>query len=116
MMALPMLLATATPAASTTTCGPLNAGWKASRSGPDFDLPVNVVVLHDKGHPPTWNGSVITEQQAREYLSFTAKMNPVPVLVLVVTAGTDCREAEAFRRIASELLPCGQGKCVEVAP
>ncbi len=113
-MLLPILLTAVTLPSDIPTCGTLKAGWQASRS--DADVPVNVVVLYGPGKPPIWNGTPVTDKQAREYVGITTKMNPIPVFVLVVSPRADCRQVQAYRSMASRILPCGQGKCVEIHP
>jgi len=106
--------APASAAPAIATCGGPGDGWKTTRSDPG--LQVNLVVLNDSGTQPTWNGITVTEQQVRQYVGITAQMKPVPVFVLVVSPHADCGEASAYRKMASELLNCEQGKCVEVDP
>lgn len=113
-MLLPILLTAVTLPSDIPACGPLKAGWQASRSDPD--VPVNVVVLFESGKPPFWNGTAVTDRQVQEYLGITAKMTPIPVLVLVVSPRADCRQVQTYRSMASRILPCGQGKCVEIHP
>src|SRR5690349_225624 len=113
-MLLPLLLTAVSLPSDIPTCGSLKAGWRASRS--DADVPVNVLILLGSGKPPLWNGTAVTDNQVREYVGITAKMNPIPVFVLVVSPGADCSRVRTYRSMASHILPCGQGKCVEVHP
>jgi hypothetical protein len=120
MVAVAFLPISAAPAA---TCGPPSIGWEKSRG--DLLRPVNVLILYDKPPPipaslnkpivPTWNGSPVTPDQVREYLHVTTMMVPRPVFLLVISPSADCREVQLFRRIASEVLNCGPGECVEVS-
>lgn len=97
------------------TCGPRSAGWKQARG--DRVSPVNTVVLYDHGnHPPTWNGAAVSTENIRQYLGVTAQMSPQPIFVLIVSPNADCREVDALRRMASEVLKCGSHQCVEVSP
>ena len=97
------------------TCGPLPVGWQQARSqGHRY---VNTLVLNDSHTPrPTWNGTPVTDVQVRKYLGVTAAMSPPPDFLLIVSPNADCRQVETFRRMASEIVKCGPGLCVEVDP
>ena len=102
-------------APATQTCGPPEAGWDQFRA--DLASPVNTLVLYDHGNRgPTWNGTPVSAENIREYLGVTARMSPQPVFVLMISPNADCREVDAFRRMASEVLKCASHRCVEVSP
>ena len=126
------------PATAAGVCGPILPGWQSARD--DLSRLVNVLILYDKtekphlvvpvinGKPtkpeltrpeppklPSWNGSPVTSQQVREYISLTAKMVPPgPVFLLTVSPDADCTEVEHYRHMAKEILGCSAGECVEV--
>ena len=100
---------------ASPTCGPPLPGWNEARV--DSAQEVNTVVLYDRGnHSPTWNGTPVNAGQVRQYLEVTKQMSPQPIFVLIISPNADCDEADAYRRMASDILKCGPGRCVEASP
>jgi len=106
----------AVAAQAEPTCGPMATGWEQSRV--NRAERVNTVVLSRRGDgwKTTWNGAPVPIEKVRLYLETTAQMSPQPVFVLIVSPNADCREVETYRRMASDILKCGAGRCVEVDP
>jgi hypothetical protein len=126
------------PATAAGVCGPILPGWQSARD--DLSRPVNVLFLYDKPpaayptvriingkptepqpatpeppKPPSWNGSPVTPEQVREYVSVTTQMTPPgPVFLLTVSPNADCTEVEQYRHMVKEILGCSAGECVEV--
>jgi len=103
-------------AQAAPTCGPPATGW-AQTLVINHGEQVNTVVIFDRGdHSPTWNGTPISADNVREYLAMTAQMSPQPVFLLIVSPLADCHEVDTYRRMATDVLKCGSGRCVEVTP
>ena len=126
------------PATAAGVCGPILPGWQSARD--DLSRPVNVLILYDKPppayptvriingkptepqpttpeppKPPSWNGSPVTPEQVREYVSVTTQMTPPgPVFLLAVSPHADCTEVEQYRHVVQDILACSAGECVEV--
>lgn len=126
------------PAMAAGVCGPILPGWQSARG--DLSRPVNVLILYDKPppayptvrvingkptepqpttpvppKPPSWNGSPVTPEQVREYVTITTQMTPPgPVFLLTVSPKSDCSEVDQYRRMVKQILGCSAGECVEV--
>ena len=102
-------------------CGPPLTGWKNART--KEQTVVNTIVLSPGSQGMSgpagisWNGSALTIDQVREYVTLSKQLLPVPTLVLVVTYGANCREVAEYRHLIDETLDCeASGVCVEVTP
>lgn len=107
-------LASIAAAQGARTCGVLAPGWAATRS--DRARAVNSLAIDGSQDKPTWNGAPVTPDDVREYLNLTSQMSPQPVFVLVVGPHADCSEVAVYRRMATDILKCGNGLCVEINP
>jgi hypothetical protein len=102
-------------AQASPTCGPRLHGWDQSRV--DSAQQVNTVILYDRHHhSPTWNGAPVNADQVRQYLEVTKQMSPQPIFVLIISPNADCHEVDTYRRMASDILKCAPGRCVEAKP
>ena len=115
------LVAAIPPPPPVWNCGPPLSGWKTFRT--DKTNAVNTLVLSPANEGmtrpagATWNGSGITPDEVRKYISLTTQMRPIPTLLLVVTYDTDCAIVSKYRRLIDETLDCETtGVCVEVSP
>jgi DNA-binding CsgD family transcriptional regulator len=70
--------------------------------------------LHLNGERLSWNGDVIPEKQARQFLDITQEMQPQPLLVLSHSAATDPRSLQRVRRLVDDVLDCNPRLCLEV--
>jgi len=97
-----------------STCGAIASGWVQTRI--DRSTPVNSLAIDGFQDKPTWNGTPVTPDEVRQYLTVTSQMSPQPVFVLIVGPHADCSEVAVYRRMASNILKCGHGLCVEINP
>jgi hypothetical protein len=75
---------------------------------------VNVLVVQSDGHL-RWNGSSVTEAQAREYLGLLPQMVANWLMVLTLDRGADCNTVSRTRKMMDSVLSCNQSNCAEVS-
>ena len=120
-IAFELVAANPTPPPAVWNCGPPQSGWKTFRA--DRTSPANTLVLSPANEGmtrpagATWNGSVITPDEVREYTSLTTQFSRSQHWCLCVTYRTDCAIVSKYRRMIDEIVDCEtSGVCVEVSP
>lgn len=99
-------------AAATTPTGPLS-NWSTSATVPSSP---NLVRnrIHLDGRRLIWNGTHISELQARQYLDITKMMSPQPLLVFSASANASAEDRHRARTLIDEVLMCTPSQCVEI--
>lgn len=92
--------------------GPLS-NWSTTTSVPSSKTLVRNRIVLD-GRRLVWNGSPISEQQARQYLDITKEMSPQPLLVFSASPTTSEEAKQRTRALIDEVLNCTPSLCVEV--
>ena len=102
------------PGASTCRLQPSNWSRMAAAPATSESRPVNVLVVQSDGHL-RWNGSSVTEAQAREYLGLLPQMVANWLMVLTLDRGADCNTVSRTRKMMDSVLSCNQSNCAEVS-
>jgi DNA-binding CsgD family transcriptional regulator len=99
-------------AAAPAPTGPL-FNWSTSATVPSGP---NLVRnrIHLDGRRLIWNGSPISELQARQYLDITKMMSPQPLLVFSASADASAEDRQRARTLIDEVLTCTPSLCVEI--
>ena len=61
-----------------------------------------------------WNGEIISQATLLELLAEVPKLDPLPVMVVIVAQGTDCGKVLQIRQVLESRLQCStEKKCME---
>ncbi|MEG3150730.1 hypothetical protein U1769_12615 [Sphingomonas sp. ZT3P38] len=93
-------------------CGPPPANWITPRQGKGVLSTLNVISVASNG-TVNWNKAKVPEATLVSYLKEVRGMNPVPVTQIQFEPGVGCDRVLYLRRLVSERLDCGYGKCAE---
>lgn len=109
LIAAAALFTWVTPSPAT---GPLE-NWSTSATVPSSP---NLVRnrIHLDGRRLIWNGTQISELQARQYLEITKQMSPQPLLVLSASGNASEEARQRARTLIDEVLTCTPSQCVEI--
>lgn len=91
---------------ATPRCGNPPAGW----IGPGTAIaPVNNVFALDEKGAIVWNGSWISDPMATEFLTFAARIDPKPVLILRYADEVSCDRIAKMRALIERTYGCDTG-------
>ena len=111
----PVMVACTTFSASANTCSGRIPHWTISKTVPTGTQlnPQNLIEIYADGRLE-WNGTEVSEDQVREYLTLIPRMSSANVTVLKANPAVNCAVIQRLRKTMDETLTCSAAKCVEV--
>jgi hypothetical protein len=93
-------------------CGGIERPWRTIANLPKGDLmPVRNRLRISRHGTMLWNDTPVSKATLRTYASVVSRMNPIPMLDLVLANGAPCGLVKEIRERFS--LPCSRTACVE---
>jgi hypothetical protein len=93
-------------------CGGIERPWRSVANLPNGDLmPVTNQLRISHHATMLWNDTAVSKVTLRKYASALSKMNPLPMLDLVVANGAPCGLVKEIRERFSP--PCSRTACIE---